>query len=267
MGEDPAIPESARSSSSLVRFFLQPVRDLFATLEALVVPARRPLLVLGGLLVCTSAGWFLYVPIHELAHVAGCELTGGEVRQIALAPLYGGRLLEGVVPGVVAGEGHAGRITSFSTGRSDLCYLATDILPYVLSILAVPLLRLAAKRRSVLLAGLALVPAVAPFLGLTGDYYEMGSVLVTRAMSPWEAPPDPGQEPPGVMRLRTDDPGGLVLRFREDPAALDEAFPAGPVAFATGFAASALVGVFLALATYALGDLLARKVGLAPREG
>ncbi len=256
-----------RSLAVLVRFFAQPFRDLFSLLEALVVPARRPLLVLGGLLVCTSAAWFLYVPIHELAHVAGCELTGGEVRQIALAPLYGGRLLEGRVPGVVAGEGHAGRITAFSTGQSDLCYLATDILPYVLSIVAVPLLRLAAKRRSVIMAGLALVPAVAPFMGLTGDYYEMGSVLVTRAATPLATPPDPGQEPAGMMRLRTDDPGSLVSRFWANPAALDEAFPAGPMAFAVGFTASALVGVLLAFATYALGDLLARKVGLSSREG
>ncbi len=226
------------------------------------MPARRPILALFGLLLCTAVAWFVYVPIHELAHVAGCELTGGDIQQVALAPLYGGRLLEGVVPGVVAGEGHAGRITSFSTGRSDFCYLATDVAPYLLSILAVPLLRLAVKRRSVILAGLALVPALAPFIGLTGDYYEMGSILVTRAFSPLETPPDPGKEPPGVMRLRTDDPGALLSGFVDNPAALPEAFPTGRTAFFAGFAVSALVGVLLAFATYALGDLLARATGL-----
>lgn len=249
----------------MARFFLQPLRDLLAALEAIVVPSRRPVLALAGLLLCTSAVWFVYVPLHELAHVAGCELTGGEVRRIALAPLYGGRLLEGRIPRVVAGEGHAGRITSFSTGRSDLCYLATDLSPYVLSVLAVPLLRLAARRRSLLLAALAFVPAFAPFLGITGDYYEMGSILVSRATAPLDAPPDPGQEPPGAMRLRTDDPGALVARFLSDSGGIARAFPGGAMLFAAGLAAAALTGVLLAFATYAAGDRLAELTGASGR--
>jgi hypothetical protein len=196
--------------------------------------------------------------------VAGCELTGGEVHRLELAPLYGGRILEGRVPRVVAGDGHAGRVSSFSTGRSDLCYLATDFAPYLLTIVAVPVLRLAARRRSVVLAGIALVPAMAPFLGIAGDYYEMGSILVSRVASPLGTPPDPGREPPGVFRLRTDDPLGLLSRFREEPAEAAAAFPSGRIGFAAGFAASAFLGAVLAFATYAIGSLLARLAGLGP---
>ena len=113
------------------------------------------------------------------------------MRQVAIAPLYGGRLLSEWLPLVEVSSEHAGRLTDFSTGRSDLRYLATDLAPYLLSILGVPLLRLATRRRSAFWVGAALVLALAPFMSLAGDYYEIGSILVTRAASPLEPPPEP----------------------------------------------------------------------------
>ena len=75
--------------------------------------------------------------------------------------------------------------------RSDLVYLATDAAPFVLTVVVgVPLLRGPSPRwgparearatgpllaRSALF-GAALPIAFAPFLSLTGDYYEMGSI-------------------------------------------------------------------------------------------
>jgi len=54
------------------------------------------------------------------------------------------------------------------------------------------LLRSAFSRRYPLLFGAGLIIAFAPFISVTGDYYEMGSILITRVMgflfpsSPWE---------------------------------------------------------------------------------
>ena len=45
--------------------------------------------------------WHLYVPVHELLHVAGCLLGGGQVTALALKPQYGGSILDKLFPFVV----------------------------------------------------------------------------------------------------------------------------------------------------------------------
>lgn len=206
----------------------------------------------------TALSWFVYVPVHEMLHAAGCGITGGEAREIEIAPLYGGRWLEKWIPRVRSGGDHAGRLTSFRTRGSDLRYLATDAAPYILSVLAVPLLRLATRRRRILIGAMALVPALAPFLGLAGDYYEMGSVLVTRAASPGAPAPEPGEEPPGLMRIRTDDPIALLGRLEAGPSGTLDGFPGGLPGAVAAMALAGLTGMVLAFLTYGLGDLLGR---------
>lgn len=195
------------------------------------------------------AGWWLYVPLHELLHAAACVAAGGRVERLEIAGLYGGGLLARLFPFVVAGGDYAGRLSGFDSMGSDLVYLATDLGPYLLTLFpGVWLLRRAAARRRAFLFGLALPVALAPLLSLGGDAYEIGALAVTR-LPPWSAPA-------ARALLRGDDLG------RE----LAELAAAGGGAPWGGLALAATAGLAWALATYALAGLLARALGEGPVE-
>src|SRR5713101_7318921 len=100
-------------------------RRFLEALQASVGGKERPRLSLIHFAVMVLAGWYIYVPVHELLHVAGCVLSGGEVQELRLHPLYGGAVLERVLPFVRAGTGSAGRLVRFETGGSDLVYFFT----------------------------------------------------------------------------------------------------------------------------------------------
>ncbi|MCA1779733.1 MAG: hypothetical protein LC637_10200 [Xanthomonadaceae bacterium] len=105
----------------------------FRLLQAFL--ARMP--GLAGLAVMMAGllfGWWLYVPVHELLHVAGCLMAGGEVSRLELAPLYGGDVLEAWLPFVVSGSDYAGQLTGFDTGGSDWVYQSCVLLPYAITI-------------------------------------------------------------------------------------------------------------------------------------
>ena len=94
------------------RHWLAPARDLLAGLDlALDGRALALLAVFAGL----AVGWWVYVPIHELGHVAGCLVTGGAVDRLDIDPLYGAALLERVFPFVHSGSEYAGRLSGFDT--------------------------------------------------------------------------------------------------------------------------------------------------------
>lgn len=191
-----------------------------------------------------AAGWWLYVPIHELLHAAGCLIAGGSVTRLEIAPLYGGALLQPIVPFVVAGGDYAGRLSGFETGGSDLVYLATDLGPFVLTLFpGVWWLRKGGRSGRPVLFGLSLPFALAPFLSLPGDAYEIGSILVTR-LPPWVG-----------MReiLRGDD----LFQQAERLAALPNA-PWG------GLVLAALAGILWAVLTCAAGGAIARALGQGP---
>ena len=95
-------------------FFRQPIDDVIACLERLV-DVKRPALRLLGLLLVGAATWIIYVPIHELLHVAGCVVTGGTVSELELSPLYGAAMLQKIFPFIVVGGEYAGRVTGFDT--------------------------------------------------------------------------------------------------------------------------------------------------------
>lgn len=197
-------------------------------------------LALAGL----AAGWWLYVPIHELLHAAGCLIAGGSVTRLEIAPLYGGALLQWIFPFVVAGGDYAGRLSGFDTGGSDLVYLATDLGPFVLPFFpGVWWLRKAGRAGRPVQLGLSLPFALAPFLSLPGDAYEIGSILVTR-LPPWV-------EVRGILR------GDDLFRQVEALVALPDA-PWG------GLVLAALVGVFWAFLTCAAGGAIARALGEGP---
>lgn len=135
------------------------------------------------LLLFTFLAWIVTVPVHELLHAAGCVLFGGSVGELTIRPLYGGGLLERVFPFVTSGGEYAGRLVSFDTHGSDLCYFFTGFLPFMLTIFGgAPLLVLAHHRRSSLLHAVGIVQVAVAVVSITGDFYEMGSIVVTRLM-------------------------------------------------------------------------------------
>lgn len=218
-----------------MRALTAPFRDLLSGLDRCLERGVRSLaLVFLGLL----AGWWVYVPLHELLHAAACMAAGGAVSRLEIDGLYGGALLARVFPFVVSGSEYAGRLSGFDTRGSDWIYLATDLGPFVLTLFpGVWLLRRAAAARRPFLFGASLPFALAPFLSLTGDAYEIGSILVTR-LPPWA----------GDGLLRGDD---LFTKGAE--------LARTPGAPWTGFALAALLGVAWAFLTWALGSALAGR--------
>jgi len=220
----------------------QPVRDYLAGLQAAVVGHGAPAVAL--VVVAFAVSWWVYVPVHELLHAYGCLWTGGSVTRLDIDWIYGAALLQRWFPFVAVGSEYAGQLTGFDTHGSDLTYLATDAAPFLLTIVVgVPLLQSAATgdrswvSRCVRL-GAGLPIAYAPFVSLVGDYYEMGSILVSRL---W-AVVAPGF---AVGRWRSDDVFKLAETIR--------AAPDGGVGDAMGVTVSLLLGTVLAFATYAAG--------------
>jgi len=155
-----------------LRPLLAPFTDVFYGLDlCLERGARGLILVALGLL----AGWWVYVPVHELLHAAACRAPGGEVTRLEIDRLYGGGALARVFPFVVPASEYAGRLSGFNTRGNDWIYLATDLGPFLLTIFpGVWALRKAGARGRAVLFGAALPFALAPFLSLPGDAYEIG---------------------------------------------------------------------------------------------
>lgn len=219
-------------------FFLSPFVDALRGLDSVLAGSLKRLVAAGfGLL----AGWWVYVPIHELLHAAGCAATGGEVHRLEIAPMYGGDLLARWLPFVSAGGEYAGRLSGFETHGSDLTYLATDIAPFLLTLFpGVWLLRRAARAERAWLFGAALPLALAPLVSLTGDAYEIGSIVVTR-LGPWRAATD----------LRGDDLFVLIRGALSDSSARTW----------LGLALAQSLGLIWALATCGLGAWIATRLG------
>jgi hypothetical protein len=228
-----------------LRLLRAPLDDVWRGLDAVAGDSPRGLVVTGA---GYALSWWVYVPLHELLHAWGCIATGGTVTRLEIDAVYGAAMLQRVFPFVAVGSAYAGQLTGFDTHGRDGTFLATDFAPYLLTIgLAVPLLERSLRVRSrpalrAAMFGVALPVALAPFLSLGGDYYEMGSILVTRAV----AIAHPGFD---VHRWRSDDVAKLVTTLFHSGT--------GSAVDGLGIALGALLGGALALATYALGSLWA----------
>lgn len=218
-----------------------PFEDFFSGLESCLVKFSFPALIV--LIICLVASWWIYVPIHELGHAFGCLLGGGTVTELQVSPMYGAALLKEFFPFVTVGSEYAGQLTGFDTNGSDLVYLLTDFFPFLLTIfLGVPLLRSAAGSKPIWAAiklGFGLPIAFAPFISFSGDYYEMGSIIISRIANTISPALD-------AIRWRSDDIFKLVgdLFFSGAPYnALD----------VVGVVLSFLLGIVLIYITYMLG--------------
>lgn len=229
----------------LAALFTSPGKDTLRGLDRCLDAGARGLAVVAlGL----AAGWWLYVPLHELLHAAACWAAGGSVERLEIDSMYGGGLLARFIPFVSPASDYAGRLSGFDTHGSDAIFLATDLGPFLLTLFpGVWWLRRAGRRRRPFAFGAALPFALAPFLSLTGDAYEIGGLLATQA-PPWSGAAE-------SALLRGDD---VFLRI--------EALRAAASAPWGGFALALAIGVAWAFLTYALGGWIARRLGEPPVE-
>src|SRR5262245_25477121 len=218
-------------------------------MDVQVASAPHPWRALVIVILAGAMAWWAYVPLHELLHALGCVITGGRVTELQIAPRYGGGLLARVFPFVVGHSDYAGRLSGFDTKGSDLIYLATDAMPYALSILiGVPLLKACAHAGRPALMGPAFVLALAPFYSLTGDYYEMGSIITTRILAALRGTVLPP--------FRSDDVIQLVADVLTQPSQFGIVGGSGMAGAVLIIAAGLAVGLLLAFATYAAGARL-----------
>ncbi len=222
----------------------EPFRELLHGLDAVLRSGWRSLLLVGaGLL----AGWWLYVPAHELLHALGCWAAGGEISRLEIDPIYGARWIAVVFPFVIPGGGYAGRLAGFDTRGSDWIYFATDLAPFALALWpGFWWLRRAARAGHAVAYGAALPAAFAPLLSLTGDAYEMGSLVVVH-LPFWL----------GQRGLIGDDLVAKVAEVAQLPQLPDASLGAG-------VAVGALLGLVWALSWMLLARRLACWLGELP---
>ena len=238
--------ESRQTASRIRRFILEPAQDFVAAFVR-VLP-QNAWLALALLFLGFLVAWWIYVPAHELLHAYGCLAVGGSVERLEIDAIYGAGFLQHIFPFVTVGSEYAGQLTGFDTHGNDLIYLVTVFAPFLLSIfIGVPLLRSLGRdgQASLLrsfLFGASIPVALAPFTNVIGDYYEMGSILVSRVARLFDA-----SFP--LERWRSDDLilTGNQLLFGET----------GRFSDWVGVLSGTLVGIVLAFATYRMGRLVA----------
>lgn len=231
--------------------FLTPFVDLYSGLQR--ATGSLGALALPLLLAACAAGWWIYVPVHELMHAWGAQLGGATVTRLDIDPLYGARLLQRIFPYVQVGSAYAGQLAGFDTHGSDLAYALAVFFPFLLSIaFGVPLLVRAVHAvrpgvASTLLLGLVLPVAWAPILSIGGDFYELGAIAVSRIS--------------GMVGV-----DGRVWRGDDIAAVIGRTFGSGfSGSAAIGIAASLMLGIVLAFSSYAAGRIVAMVLA-GPRQ-
>ncbi len=220
-----------------------PFEDFFSGLESSIAKFSWPALLV--LIISLVASWWIYVPLHELGHAFGCMLGGGTVTELQISPAYGAAFLKEILPFVTVGSEYAGQLTGFDTNGSDLIYLLTDFFPFLLTIfIGVPLLRSAAGSKPIWASvklGFGLLIAFGPFISFSGDYYEMGSIIVSRIANTISPVLD-------AFRWRSDD----VFKLVGELFFSTEAYNTVDI---IGVVLSFLLGIVLIYITYMLGVL------------
>jgi len=222
---------------------ISPFEDFLSGLERSIGKSAPFNIALIVLLFVVS--WWIYVPLHELFHAFGCILGGGTVTELEISPKYGGAVLQKLFPFVTSGSDYAGQLTGFDTGGNDLTYLLTDFFPYLLTIfIGVPLLRSASRSTPLgagIKLGISLPVAFAPFISFSGDYYEMGSIIVSRIAALFSPALD-------LNRFRSDD----LFKLSDELFFSGGRYGAGDI---TGVLFSFILGIVLIYTTYFLGVL------------
>ena len=230
---------------------LQPARDYFFALDSCIHGSYLLNSILIFLFLLFS--WWIYVPVHELFHALGCFIGGGNVSRLELSPVYGAAVLKKIFPFISVGSAYAGQLKEFDTFGSDSGYLLTVFFPYILTvIIGLPLLKSVSsgpqtsRWLNCIKFGIAVPFAYAPFISVTGDYYEMGSIVISKSVSQVFH----GFEP---HYWRSDDLITLVRRL----------FFSGhfvKIGDIAGLSAAFMLGITLIYATYWLGILFSKLI-------
>ena len=225
-----------------------PWRDFLSAMDA--SSRRSPPLSIIIVFFCLLISWWIYVPTHELLHALGCMIGGGRVSRLEISPVYGAAFLRHFFPFISVGSEYAGQLTGFDTFGSDSTYFLTDFFPYLLTIiLGVPLLKSAFSKTAPfpfnsIKLGIAIPIAYAPFVSVTGDYYEMGSIVISR-LTVWAFP---GFKP---FYWRSDDALKLARQLFFSVQAPD-------IRDVIGLSTAFLLAIALAFGTYGLGVFWSR---------
>lgn len=216
----------------------------FIRLYLVMLDPNAPFRGMIFLLLGAAAGWWIYVPAHELLHAAGCLICGGEVSRLEIQPMYGGRVLSRVFSFVVAESSYAGRLSGFDTHGSDWAYGLLVYFPYLLTLFGFMGLEAASRMRNGFLFALVLPVSFAPIVSLTGDFLELGSLLMFQL---WPGASD------AHRHLISDDLFLLVERM----GSAGVPSGAGAVLFV---ALSLFLGTAMAWGTVMISDALGRTV-------
>lgn len=258
-----------RPIPSFIGFFLQPLRAygrLFAeTLAAIDSLESRPdisLTLKTKLALWLVVLWGFYLPLHEMFHALGCLIGGGEVWEIELSVWSGGGILGSVFPLFKPVSSFGGRLSGYSTGGSDWVYLLTDIFPYFPTmVFGTYLLRRGSSPPRPPVLALGMILALAPFISLPGDYYEMGSILVSD-LARWILSADgTGDWVKSIDLIRSDDIISLssqILQKNVEPASAGRG-----TAFLLVFF-SLCVGIWLAGGTFWMSERSASWISPLP---
>lgn len=226
----------------------RPLKDFLSALEHSLKESPRT--NAGIILLCLLLSWWVYVPVHELLHVLGCVISGGGVSRLELSPVYGAVFLKRFFPFISAGSEYAGQLKGFDTSGNDMTYLITVFLPYTLTVVpGIPLLKSASSEKATsrsnsIRFGIAIPLAYAPFIALTGDYYEMASIVISR-LAAWAFPGF------NALHWRSDD----LLKLSRQLIFTGNAPALWDIA---GLTVSFILAVVLAFCTYAAGDVCSR---------
>ncbi len=158
----------------MLNFLINPFKQFLIFYSEILRQGISSLLML---IIGMIIGWWIYVPIHELLHAAGCLIGGGDVSELQIKAIYGGKILSGIFSFVVSDSDYAGRLTGFDTFGSDWIYTLTVFAPFLLSLPSLYLIELSVRKKRFLLFGSLLPVFFAPVMSLTGDFYELGSLL------------------------------------------------------------------------------------------
>lgn len=228
--------------------------------QGLIVPFQQTETRLKTLLtfvISLVVTWFIYVPFHELLHVAGCQITGGAVSTLVMGREYGAAFLSRIFPFIVpASSQYAGRLTDFEP-NGDIGYLVTVFAPYILTLFpGVWCIIMAKSRRSFLLFGPGIVIGLASFYNLTGDFFEIGTIISTRLVNLVTA----GKASSIISaywELRSDDLFRLITEISASPSSYGVGHSVGlPIVIAViilGF----ILAVWSAGFTYLIGRWIA----------
>ncbi|HPQ39750.1 MAG TPA: hypothetical protein PLV45_05195 [bacterium] len=213
------------------------------------------------LLVSAAMTWFIYVPIHELFHVGGCVFTGGTVTELVMGREYGAGFLQSIFPFITPDTTrYAGRVTGFDP-NGDIGYFITVFAPFLLTLFpGVWFLKIAITRRKTWLMGPGIVMGLAPFYNVTGDYFEMGTIVSTRVINLITAG-YPSSAWTDFWLLRSDDVFRLLGEVADSPARYGLNTPAGMLVTGGVILMGLILAVSLAGWVYLGGKYLARWGG------